>query len=269
MSAPVWPTSDDGLLRAQADLARAAAAVLATEAWSLPADPLIGGCFAAYQRGESGPGHAGDRVWVAAVLWRPSHAGAHRRRPGDVLRGTAHGPAPRQARDVEAQAVMVDHVAAPYVPGLLARREGPVLARALGGLPRRPDVIMVDATGTDHPRRAGLALHLGAALDLPSIGVTHRPLVGCGTFPPLRRGATTPVRIEDVEVAEWVCTRTGARPVLAHAGWRTNGGTAAALVLMASTPAARTPVPLQEARRVAREARALTESGTDPALDTR
>jgi deoxyribonuclease V len=69
------------------------------------------------------------------------------------------------------------------------------------------------------------------------------------------------VRLESVEVARWVCTRNGVRPVVAHAGWRTDAETAAELVLMASTPASRTPVPLQEARRVAREARALAGGG--------
>jgi deoxyribonuclease V len=62
-------------------------------------------------------------------------------------------------------------------------------------------------------------------------------------------------------VARWVCTRDRSRPVLAHAGWRTDAATAARLVLLASTPAARTPVPLQEARRVAREARSLAGGG--------
>jgi deoxyribonuclease V len=257
----LWPTSDEALIRAQAELANAAAAVLATGAWSPPANPLIAGCFAAYERDRSGPGQAGDEVWAAAVLWRPTDAATTRRRSDALLRGTGPGPAPRQARDVQAQTVTVDHVAAPYVPGLLARREGRVLADALRRLPRRPDVIMVDATGTDHPRRAGLAIHLGAVLDLPSVGVTHRPLVGRGTLPPFRRGSTTPVSLEGLEVARWVCTRSGARPVLAHAGWRTNAATAALVVLLASTPAARTPVPLQEARRVAREARVLIGTG--------
>jgi deoxyribonuclease V len=71
----------------------------------------------------------------------------------------------------------------------------------------------------------------------------------------------TPVRVDDQLAGFWVCTRTGARPVVAHAGWRTTPETAAETVLAASTDAARTPVPLQEARRVAREARALAGAG--------
>jgi deoxyribonuclease V len=151
---------------------------------------------------------------------------------------------------------VADEVPAAYTPGLLALREGPILAAAVNALPYRPDILMVDATGADHPRRAGLAIHMGAALNLPSIGVTHRALHGHGPGPELRRGATAPVRVGALEVARWVCTRTGVRPVLAHAGWRTDAGLAVDLVLRSSTPASRTPVPLQEARRVAREARA-------------
>jgi deoxyribonuclease V len=71
----------------------------------------------------------------------------------------------------------------------------------------------------------------------------------------------TPVRVDDELAGFWVCTKTGARPVVAHAGWRTSPETAAETVLAASTDAARTPVPLQEARRVAREARALAGAG--------
>jgi deoxyribonuclease V len=160
---------------------------------------------------------------------------------------------------VDAQAVVRGEVTAAYAPGLLALREGPILAAALLALSVRPDVVMVDATGLDHPRGAGLAVHLGAVLDMPTIGVTHRPLVGHGPLPDLQRGATAPVRVESLEVGRWVCTRTGARPVLAHAGWRTDARVAADLVLLSSTSASRTPIPLQEARRVAREARALAE----------
>jgi deoxyribonuclease V len=259
MSEWTWPGSDAALVRVQTALAAVASTA---RAWSMGAAPLIAGCFVAYARGEAGPGHPGDRAWAAAVLWRaPPAPGGSRRRSDAVLRGTVQGPEPRQASDVDAQAVVAARVPAAYTPGLLARREGPILAAALGALPDRPDVALVDATGLDHPRRAGLAVHLGAVLDLPTVGVTHRALVGGGPFPELRRGATSSVVVDSLEVGRWVCTRTGARPVLAHAGWRTDAGVAAGLVLLSSTAAARTPVPLQEARRVAREARALAGAG--------
>jgi deoxyribonuclease V len=104
-----------------------------------------------------------------------------------------------------------------------------------------------------------MAVHLGAVTGIPTVGVTHRPLLAQGAPPRPERGATSSRTIAGAEVGRWVCTRTDARPVVAHAGWRTDSATAAAVVLAASTDAARTAVPLGEARRVAREARAIAE----------
>lgn len=144
-----------------------------------------------------------------------------------------------------------------YQAGLLALREGPILAAAVAALAERPEILVVDATGTDHPRRAGLAVHLGAVTGLATVGVTLRPLEGDGEPPEDRRGARSPVHLGSEVVGYWVITRTGARPLVAHAGWRTTPEVAASVLLRTTTPAARSPVPLQEARRVAREARSL------------
>ena len=249
-----WPASDDELIELQSALGREARIASEEAPWTLGPESIIGGCFVAYAPGEAGPGHPGDRAWAAAVSW--TRGGTVDRRPVDRhLRG-ARGT-PRRADDVVGQAVVADRVPASYVPGLLARREGPILAAVVAVLAPVPDVLLVDATGVDHPRGAGLAVHLGAAAGIPTVGVTHRPLVGSGSEPDPHRGATAPVEVDGLVAGFWVCTRTGARPVVAHAGWRTTAETAAATVLVASTEAARTPVPLQEARRVAREARAL------------
>jgi deoxyribonuclease V len=149
--------------------------------------------------------------------------------------------------------------AAPYAPGLLALRMGAVMEAAVGGLRDRPDVLLVDATGRDHPRRAGLALHLGHVLDLPTVGVTHRPLTGEGAWPADERGSTSPILVDDGVVACWLRTRPGTRPLVVHPGWRTDLDTAVSLVLGA-TAGRRTPEPLRLARRLAREARATTPS---------
>jgi len=145
-----------------------------------------------------------------------------------------------------------------YAPGLLALRAGPLLERAVAGLRVRPDVLLVDATGRDHPRGAGLALHLGAVLDLPTVGVTDRPLVAvdvvCDSDP---AGADRrPLAFAGEVVAYRVTTRAGARPLVAHAAWRTDAVTAWAVVRRFAG-ATRTPVPLREARRLARTARAV------------
>lgn len=254
-----WPSSAEELAERQRELAREADAALGTGAWSPGARPLVGGCFVAFARGEAGPGRPGDRAWAAAVVWRvpSSAAGTVRRSVDRHLRGTPGAGRARQADDVVAQAVTFGSVSASYGPGLLALREGPLLGDTVAALPLMPDVLLVDATGLDHPRRAGLALHLGAELDVPTVGVTQRPLVAAGSQPDLVRGASAVVSVEGRPTGAWVCTRTGARPIVAHAAWRTTPQTATAIVLLASTPGARTPVPLQEARRVAREARAL------------
>jgi deoxyribonuclease V len=258
-----WPGSDDELIALQEDLGPRVAEVLARRPWRPPVRPLVAGCFVAFARGEAGPGAPGDRAWAAAAVWRAPPGPGPVRRGDEALRGRpAATRGPRQASDVVAQAVVSGRVPAAYTPGLLARREGPVLAAAVSALTVVPDVVLVDATGADHPRRAGLAVHLGAALGLPTVGVTHRGLVIAGEPPaPGRRGDRHPVHLGGVPVAAWVCTRSGARPVLVHAGWRTDVDTAVWVVLASSTEAARTPVPLQEARRVAREARALAGAG--------
>jgi deoxyribonuclease V len=253
-----WPATDRELVESQHRLAREAEFAVADDPWSALARPLIGGSFVAFARGEGALGRAGDRAWAAAVAWRPRTSDDDRgRRVDHHLRRAPGDRSPRRADDVAAQAVVADRVAAAYVPGLLARREGPVLSAVVVALEVRPDVLLVDATGVDHPRRAGLAVHLGAVVDIPTVGVTQRPLVASGRPPELRRGTLAPVHLDGRCVGHWVCTRTGARAVVAHAGWRTTPEVAARTVLAASTAAARTPVPLQEARRVAREARAI------------
>jgi deoxyribonuclease V len=222
-----WPTSARALIAVQERLA-----ALTPPLWHPgPDPPAVAGCFVAYLLGEAGPGQAGDRAWVGAVLM----AG------GQVV----------------AEAVVPGVAGAAYVPGLLALREGPMLAAAVRALDREPDVVLVDATGRDHPRRAGLALHLGAVLDRPTVGVTHRPLRASGSEPGSGRGDSSPLELDGEVVARWVRTRAGVRPVVAHAGWRTDPAVAADLV-MAAAERARTPEPLRRAREAARSARAAS-----------
>ncbi|NLE21851.1 MAG: endonuclease V [Actinobacteria bacterium] len=193
--------------------------------------------FAAFPRGEGGPGAAGQPVVAAAVLWRGG-----RILDRHVLRGLSGGP---------------------YAAGLLALRCGPLLEAAVLGLSQRPDVVLADATGRDHPRRAGLALHLGARLDLPSVGVTNRVLLGEYEEPGDERGSSTPLLVAGETVGYAVRTRAGARPVLAHAAWRTSPE-AARDVLLALSAHWRTPRPLRAARTLARTARA---AGSPPGVD--
>ncbi len=220
-----WPETPEELDLVQRDLAARTPPL-----WH-PAGPVqsVAGCFVCFPRGKTGAGERGDLGWAAAVVIQNQTLAAA---------AVACGPAP-----------------AGYMPGFLALREGPLLEAALYGLPTVPDVVLVDATGRDHPRRAGLALHLGARLEVPSIGVTDRPLLASGALPPDDRGARTPLHLQDELVGYWVRTKRGVRPLAVHAGWRTDPETAVAVVL-AVTGTSRTPEPLRQARRVAREARA-------------
>ncbi len=115
---------------------------------------------------------------------------------------------------------------APYEPGLLALREGPLLEAAVRSLAEPPQVLLVNATGRDHPRRAGLALHLGSLLELPTVGVTHRPLLAMGEWPSDEAAARAPLRAAGELVGYWLRTKRGTRPLAVHAAWQTDPETA-------------------------------------------
>jgi deoxyribonuclease V len=157
--------------------------------------------------------------------------------------------------DLVQTVAVVGSAGAPYEPGLLALREGPLMEAAVRGLRERPEVVLVNATGRDHPRGAGLALHLGALLDIPTVGVTMRLLVAEGAMPADVVGAASPLLICDDVVGYWVRTKRGAHPIAVHAGWRTDPASAIAVILAVAGPT-RTPEPIRQARRAAREARA-------------
>jgi deoxyribonuclease V len=219
-----WPTTADELTQLQQALGE-----MAPGHWQPPTTLLrIGGCFVCFDRIQ-GAGAAGDRGFAGAAV-------THRRR---LLAGVAiSGPA-----------------GGPYLPALLALREGPLLERAVRALPIVPEVLIVNATGRDHPRRAGLAVHLGAVLGLPTVGVTTRPLVAQGAWPPDQRGGTAPRLLGGEVVGCWVRTRAGAKPVAVHAAWQTDAPDAVQVVL-AATRRARTPESLRRARTLARTGRA-------------
>jgi deoxyribonuclease V len=100
-----------------------------------------------------------------------------------------------------------------------------------------------------------MTIQLGATLGIPTIGVTHRPLLAAGDWPDDVRGAASPLVLEGETVGAWVRTRRGARPLAIHPGWRTNPEVAVSVVLAVSGRR-RTPEPLRVARRLAREQRA-------------
>ena len=150
--------------------------------------------------------------------------------------------------------VVKGRAGAPYEPGLLFLREGALLEKAVRELREPPDVLVVNGTRRDHPRRAGLAVHLGALLNLPTTGVTHRPLCARGAWPDDATGEKSPLVLGEELVGYWLRTRSGARPLAVHAGWRTTARTAVDVVTGVMGPG-RTPQPL----RLARQAQRLPE----------
>jgi deoxyribonuclease V len=93
----------------------------------------------------------------------------------------------------EEERVAVRPIEFAYVPGLLSFREGPALIEALGALSRRPDLILVDGQGIAHPRRLGIAAHLGVLLGLPAIGAAKSRLTGTADEPGTARGCRSPL----------------------------------------------------------------------------
>jgi deoxyribonuclease V len=138
----------------------------------------------------------------------------------------------------------------PYVPGLLAFREGPVVLAGLEKLTTRPDVLIFDAHGLAHPRRMGLATHLGVILDLPSVGCAKSRLCGEYTEPGPEKGNWTPLYDGDEVIGAVVRTRDNVRPVFVSVGHRVDLETAVSLVLDCA-PTYRLPETTRWAHRVA------------------
>jgi deoxyribonuclease V len=108
----------------------------------------------------------------------------------------------------------------PYVPGLLSFREIPVLLDTLDELETRPDLILCDGQGTAHPRRFGLACHIGVLTDIPTIGVAKSRLVGEHNEPGPRKGDWTPLMDGREMIGGVLRTRQGTRPLYVSPGHR-------------------------------------------------
>jgi deoxyribonuclease V len=140
-----------------------------------------------------------------------------------------------------------------YLPGLLSFREAPALLAALRRLPRPPELLLVDGQGLAHPRRFGLACHLGVLADIPTIGVAKSRLVGVYDPPAPERGNWSPLRHRGELIGAVLTTRTATRPVFVSVGHRVCLATAIDYVL-ACAPRTRLPEPIRQADRLSRAA---------------
>lgn len=108
----------------------------------------------------------------------------------------------------------------PYIPGLLSFREIPAILAALAQLKSPPDLLMVDGQGIAHPRRMGIAAHLGVLLDKPSIGVAKSRLSGSYTMPGDCKGAVSPLMMGRERIGTVLRSRDRVKPLFVSPGHR-------------------------------------------------
>lgn len=147
-------------------------------------------------------------------------------------------------------AVAVRPTSFPYVPGLLSFREAPAILEALSGLNSTPDLLVCDGHGIAHPRRLGIASHLGLLTGLPSIGVAKSILIGHHDPLDEQRGARQPMIDQDEIVGAALRTRSRVKPVYVSIGHRLSLETAIELILRC-TGKYRLPEPIRQAHHLA------------------
>ncbi|RFU42247.1 endonuclease V [Actinomadura logoneensis] len=154
--------------------------------------------------------------------------------------------------EVVAESVAVGTSDFPYVPGLFAFRELPTLVEALRGLDATPDLLVCDGYGLAHPRRFGLACHVGVITGLPTIGVAKTAFVGTYEQPGPKRGDRSPLLLDGVEVGRVLRTQDGVKPVFVSVGHRVGLDEACRLTL-ALAPRFRLPETTRRADRLSRD----------------
>ncbi len=148
------------------------------------------------------------------------------------------------------QAIAEIPVSFPYVPGLLSFREMPVILAALKRLETRPDLFIVDGHGYAHPRRFGLACHLGIWLNMATIGCGKTVLTGKPAPLQNSRGSVAFLRDEDETIGASVRTRDGVKPVYISVGHLTDLDSAIHIILNCGR-GVRLPEPIRWAHRLA------------------
>jgi deoxyribonuclease V len=134
-----------------------------------------------------------------------------------------------------AQAISRSPTRFPYIPGYLSFRELPAVLEALDRLAGLPDLMLCDAQGLAHPRRFGLACHLGVLTGIPCIGVAKSRLVGRHDEVPPDKGQWVPLRDQEETIGAVLRTRTGVRPVYVSIGHRVSLETAIEYTLRCTT----------------------------------
>jgi deoxyribonuclease V len=140
----------------------------------------------------------------------------------------------------------------PYRPGLLSFREGPAVVEALAKLASRPDLLIFDGHGIAHPRRFGLASHIGVLLDRPAIGCAKTRLVGQHEAPGWEKGKYTCLVDRDETIGAVLRTRSGVKPVYVSIGHRMDLLDSMQIILQCCRRY-RLPEPIRRADQLARK----------------
>jgi deoxyribonuclease V len=142
----------------------------------------------------------------------------------------------------------------PYIPGLHAFREGPVILKTFQRLKTKPDLIIFAGHGIAHPRFCGMAGHLGLLLETPSIGCARRRLAGQYQDPAPQKGASSPLYLENREVGRVYRSRNNVKPIYISPGYRCSL-TDAVRYVTDCLQGYRVPEPLRAAHRLANRTR--------------
>ncbi len=156
---------------------------------SLPEVELVAGADISYNK-------FSPKLYASVVVWKRS--------TGEIM----------EVSDVLGESTF------PYVPGYLSFREAPTLLRAFAKLESKPDVVMVDGQGIAHPRRFGIACHLGLWLDLPTIGCAKSRLVGTFVPPDLEAGSVSDLTDRGEVIGQVVRTKKRTNPLFIAPGHR-------------------------------------------------
>lgn len=131
--------------------------------------------------------------------------------------------------------IEISQVNFPYIPGFLSFREGPIILKAWENLKIKPDLLIFDGQGIAHPRRLGIASHVGYVLDVPSIGCAKKILVGVYKEPDKKRGFFEYIYIDNEIVGAVVRTKDNVKPVFVSLGHKISLSTSIEIILKTST----------------------------------
>jgi len=166
----------------------------------------------------------GKRIFAAAVVLRVVGSRG----------GTPGGPESFEFEHVET-VTAEQQTRFPYIPGLLSFREAPVCLEAAGKLRRQPDLFMIDGQGVAHPRRLGLAAHLGLFFDRPTIGCAKSRLIGTYDEPGPEKGAYSLLYDGQEVIGAVVRTRARVKPIFVSVGHKCRLEDAIRIALACST----------------------------------